>query len=201
MSWIKHPVTLEGKHIRLVPLVAEHFDDLLEAAQDLRIWEQQIIDGSNKNILFANLREALLKRSCGEQYPFSIQEKSTKKIIGITRLFEIFEHHKKVEIGWTWYGAKFWGSGLNTECKLLLLTYCFEKLKVNRVQLKTRISNERSRKAILKTGAKQEGILRNDRIMPNGETRDTVMFSIIKEEWQEVKKQLLQAVENIAYKP
>lgn len=197
MSWIKHPVVLEGEHVRLVPLSNSHFEALAVAANDDRIWEHQVIDGTNRNELFGSLREAIMKRSYGEQYPFTVIDKHTGRAYGVTRFFEIFDQHKKLEIGWTWYHPDYWGTGYNFECKLLLLTYCFEVLKTNRVQIKTRVTNERSKAAIRKLGAKEEGILRKDRILPNGEVRDTIMFSIIDDEWNDVKKYLKEKVESI----
>jgi len=190
MNQIQQPVVLEGERVKLVPLRQEHIPQLVAIAADKNIWEHLPIDGSDEKILTANLKEAILKRTYGEQYPFTVIDKAKNKIYGSTRFFEIFLHHRKLEIGWTWYDPAYWGSGYNTECKLLMLTYCFETLKLNRVQLKTRNTNLRSQAAIQKIGAKPEGVLRKDRIMPNGEVRDTVMFSIIDEEWPQVKANL-----------
>ena len=191
MSWIKHPVTLTGTRVQLVPLQTEHLPELAVIARNREIWEHLPLDGSDENVLMGNLREAILKRAYGEQYPFAAVNMERDRIFGSTRLFEMYPQHKKLEIGWTWYDPAYWGSGLNTECKLLLLTYCFETLGVNRVQLKTRNTNLRSQAAIRKIGAKTEGILRKDRIMPNGEVRDTVLFSITDDDWEEVKANLL----------
>lgn len=190
MNWIQAPVILEGDRVRLVPLQQEHFPALAEVAKHRHIWDHLPLDGSDENTLLTNLRTAILKRGYGEQYPFTVIDKAANKIYGSTRLFEIYPEHKKLEVGWTWYDPAYWGSGYNIECKLLLLTYCFETLKTNRVQLKTRNTNLRSQAAIQKIGAKLEGVLRKDRIMPNGEVRDTVMFSIIDDEWEEVKANL-----------
>lgn len=190
MTWIQHPVTLEGPRVRLVPLQQEHFPALAAIARNRQIWEHLPLDGSDEKTLIQNLGTALLKRAYGEQYPFTAIDKQTDRIFGSTRLFEIFPEHKKLEIGWTWYDPEYWGSGLNTECKLLLLKYCFDTLRANRVQLKTRNTNLRSQAAIRKLGAKEEGLLRKDRIMPDGSVRDTVVFSIIDEEWPEVRARL-----------
>ena len=176
--------------MKLVPLQLEHLPELAKVAQHRTIWEHLPLDGSDEKTLIGNLKTAILKRAYGEQYPFTVIDKTTGNIYGSTRLFELFPEHKKLEIGWTWYDPAYWGSGYNIECKLLLLTFCFETLGVNRVQLKTRNTNLRSQAAIKKIGAKLEGVLRKDRIMPNGEVRDTVMFSIINEEWDEVKANL-----------
>lgn len=190
MTWIQHPITLEGKRVKLVPLQQDHLPDLIQVARNRSIWEHLPLDGSDEKILAGNLKTAILKRAYGEQYPFTVIDKEKDRIYGSTRLFEIFPEHKKLEIGWTWYDPAYWGNGYNAECKLLLLTYCFEVLKANRVQLKTRNTNLRSQAAIKKIGAKFEGILRKDRIMLNGEVRDTIMFSIVDDEWEEVKAML-----------
>jgi len=190
MNWIKSPVILEGERVKLVPLHQDHFPALAEVARHRDIWHHLPLDGSDEHTLLTNLRTAILKRGYGEQYPFTVIDKSSDKIYGSTRLFEIYPEHKKLEIGWTWYDPAYWGSGYNIECKLLLLTYCFETLGTIRVQLKTRNTNLRSQAAIQKIGAKLEGVLRKDRIMPNGEVRDTVMYSIVDDEWEEVKANL-----------
>jgi len=195
MNWIKHPVVLEGKKVSLVPLQKEHLPELIEAGRDPLIWEQLPVDGSKKGNMANYINEAILKRLNGEQYPFSVIDRETGVVIGSTRLFELFPEHKKLEIGWTWYAPQYWGKGYNTECKLLLLTFCFETLGVNRVQIKTRNSNIRSQEAIKKIGGRFEGILRKDRIMQTGEVRDTLVFSIVVDEWEEVKTNLQIAVE------
>lgn len=190
MSFIPHPTVLSGKHVRLEPLQAAHIPALLEAAADARIWAHLPLDGTDHKKLEQELRSAMLLRTGGSQYPFAVVEQGSSKVIGSTRLFDIYPEHRKLEIGWTWYAPSVWGNGYNTECKLLLLQFCFEELKLVRVQLKTRENNLRSRAAILKIGAVYEGLLRKDRIMPDGEPRNTVMFSVVDEEWPEVKEKL-----------
>jgi len=194
MTWIQHPLTLEGDKVKLVPLAPEHFAGLAKIARDKTIWEHLPLDGSDERTLIDNLKQAILKRAFGEQYPFVVVDKKTGLLVGSTRLFELFPEHKKLEIGWTWYASDYWGKGYNTECKLLLLSFCFETLKVNRVQLKTRSTNQRSLAAIKKIGAKFEGTMRNDRIMPNGAVRDTQVFSLIIDEWEEAKSMLIHSL-------
>lgn len=189
MTWIPHPTTLEGERVKLVPLDRQHFEPLAACAAHPDIWKEMAIDGVDEDELLSSFRASLLRRAAGEEYPFTVIDKRTNKIYGSTRYFDIHAEHKKLEIGWTWYHPSYWGNGYNTECKLLLLQFCFEQLQANRVQLKTRITNLRSRAAILKIGAKQEGILRNDRVQ-NGVIKDTVVFSFIKEEWTETKLHL-----------
>jgi RimJ/RimL family protein N-acetyltransferase len=194
MFRLEHPVRLEGERVRLEPLDNAHFNDLLEISSQQEVWQYLSIVGSDREQLLSDLKSAILKRLTGEQYPFAIIDKLTGKAIGSTRLYNMYPEHRKLEIGWTFYNQNYWGTGYNNECKLLLLTYCFEALKTVRVQLQTHEHNNRSRAAIQKIGAKFEGILRNERIRPNGEVRSTAVFSIIDSEWAEVKGLLREKV-------
>ena len=190
MNWIQHPVTLEGPKVKLAPLESAHFNDLVEIAKQKAIWANYSIDGSEPNKMTNILKSAVLMRATGEQYPFTIIDKVNNRIIGSTRLYNAYPEHLKLEIGWTWYNPAYWGKGHNTECKYLLLGYCFEVLKAVRVQFQTNETNVRSRAAIQKIGAIYEGILRKERKMENGIFRNTVMFSIVDDEWPAVKKML-----------
>jgi len=192
MNWIQHPTILEGDNVRLIPLDNDHFPELIEVAQDKNIWEFISIDGSNKDVLLQHLRSAMLKRATGEQYAFTVIDRKTDKLIGCTLFHNIYAEHRKLEIGWTWYNPAYWRTGYNRECKLLLLTHCFEVLKAARVQLVTDENNQRSRTAILGIGAKMEGVMRKERIRSNGAFRNTVMYSIIDDEWPEVKAMLIE---------
>lgn len=187
MNWIQHPVVLEGDRVRLVPLDRAHFTELVSVAADSRIWEFTSIDGSHEDRIRRHLESAVLKRGTGEQYPFTVIDKLSGRIIGSTMFHNIFPEHRKLEIGWTWYAPEFWRTGYNRECKLLLLTHCFEALGAVRVQLVTDETNHRSRTAIAGIGASFEGILRNDRIRENGKFRNTAVYSIINDEWPGVK--------------
>jgi RimJ/RimL family protein N-acetyltransferase len=187
MSWIKHPVILQGEKVRLEPLDRSHFSELLQIGTDTRIWEYMSINGSDPDRLKRHLESAILKRGIGEQYPFSVFDRATGKIIGCTLFHNIFPEHRKLEIGWTWYDPAYWRTGYNRECKYLLLEYCFNVLMAIRVQLVTDEINVRSRKAIEGIGATYEGILRNERIRANGVFRNTVMYSMLPEEWVKLK--------------
>jgi RimJ/RimL family protein N-acetyltransferase len=191
MFAIQHPVLLEGQRVRLMPLDNSHFAELVKVGSDPEIWQNMLIRGYDNDVLLTQLKSAVLKRASGEMYPFTIIDKVSNKIIGSTSLMNLFPEHMKLEIGWTWYDPEYWGTGYNTECKLLLLNYCFEKLKVVRVQFQTSEQNVRSRAAIQKIGGKQEGILRKERRKPDGSYRNTVMFSITDDEWAEVKMRLV----------
>jgi N-acetyltransferase len=190
MNWIQYPLVLEGERVKLVPLDNHHFPELLEVGSQEKIWEHISINGADKERLLQHLRSAVLKRATGEQYPFTVIDKVKNKVIGSTLFHNIFPEHRKLEIGWTWYDPAYWRMGYNRECKLLLLTYCFETLKTVRVQLQTDENNQRSRTAILGIGATFEGILRKERIRANGVFRNTAMYSIIEDEWPAAKRLL-----------
>ena len=194
MNWIKHPVLLKGLQITLVPLAESHIAELIELAQDKRIWQHYAMDGSDADKLKTSLENGLAEREAGTQYPFIIQLNATNKIIGSTRFLDLQREHQKLEIGWTWLHPDYWGTNINTECKWTLLTFCFEELKAQRVQLKTDENNMRSRKAIEKIGAQFEGILRNDMIRDNGTNRNSAYYSIIQSEWEKTKIHLLELV-------
>lgn len=190
MNWIDHPLVLNGEKVRLLPLEHAHIPDLLGIGQQEQIWEHISINGADKDRLTQHLKSAILKRATGEQYPFTVVDKSKGRIIGSTLFHNIFPEHRKLEIGWTWYDPAYWRTGCNRECKLLLLTHCFEVLKTVRVQLQTDENNQRSRTAILGIGATFEGILRKERIRANGMFRNTAMYSITDEEWPAAKSML-----------
>jgi N-acetyltransferase len=195
MKWIEHPVMLEGERVRLVPLERAHFTELVKVANDSRIWEFTQIDGTDESRIRRHLESAVLKRGTGEQYPFTVIDRVSGRIIGSTMFHNIFPEHRKLEIGWTWYDPSFWRTGYNRECKLLLLTHCFEVMNAIRVQLVTDETNWRSRDAILGIGATLEGVLRNDRVRENGKFRNTVVYSIVCDEWQDVKSALRLKIE------
>lgn len=186
-TWINHPVILQGTNINLVPLEEKHLEELYTAAADKELWALIPTDCSERDTFYKTYEFAISERTAGNQYPFVIIHKDTNKIIGSTRLFEIYPADKKLEIGWTWITKDHWGTTINLECKLLLLTYCFETLKTNRVQLKTKDTNFRSRKAIEKIGGIFEGILRKDKIVSDGTTRNAAYYSILDDEWEQAK--------------
>jgi len=194
MSWLSHPIYLESQRVLLTPLDNNHIDDLVQIAKDPRIWEYMGIDGTQTEGLKLFLKSAILRRGTGEQYPFAVIDRISGALIGSTMFHNIYPDHKKLEIGWTWYHPDYWRTGYNRECKLLLLTYCFEELGTNRVQFQAAEKNKRSCNAILGIGATYEGLLRKDRIRYNGEIRNTAMFSIIDDEWPDVKEKLINSL-------
>jgi RimJ/RimL family protein N-acetyltransferase len=196
MSWIAPHTTLEGETVVLRPLAETYFEALAKLGEERKIWEFIPADMSNEEKRLAVFSSALVERDHHRQYPFVIIHKQTGKIIGSTRFLEIVPRHKKLEIGWTWLHPDYWGTAFNFECKLLLLSYCFEELKAVRVQLKTDELNIRSQKAIAKVGARFEGILRHDMIRENGTIRNSAYFSIIDADWGETKASLTEKIKH-----
>lgn len=188
-------IKLIGKVVKLRPLTLEDTPALYQAAQDKRIWVHTTDVLSTEQDVRRYIERTLNAKQTGTEYPFVIVHRETNQLIGSTRFLDISLAHKRLEIGSTWLNPAFWRSPVNTECKYLLLTYCFEQLQLNRVQLKTGHENLRSQQAIERLGAKKEGILRNHMIQPNGSIRHTVMYSITLEEWPEVKANLQQLIE------
>lgn len=187
---IKHPTILSGEQIELIPLEKIHFDELYVAASDKDLWTLIPTDCSERDTFIKTYEFSLAEREIGNQYPFVIKHKETNRLIGSTRFFEIYPADKKIEIGWTWIIKEYWGTTVNLECKLLLLSFCFDTLQLNRVQLKTKDTNIRSRKAIEKIGGVFEGILRKDKIQSDGSTRNAAYYSIIDSEWKFAKEKI-----------
>ncbi|MBV8255614.1 MAG: GNAT family N-acetyltransferase [Chitinophaga sp.] len=189
--WIEHPTILKGREIDLLPLEKDHFEALYQAAVDRRLWELIPTNCADPEIFKKTYTAALEGREKGTQYPFIIYHKATNSIIGSTRYFEIYPADKKLEIGWSWIITKYWGTCINLECKLLMLTHCFEVLKARRVQLKTDENNWRSRKAIEKIGGYFEGVLRKDKIKADGTSRSAAYYSILDDEYPAAKEKIL----------
>lgn len=184
------PVTLEGQHTRLEPLSLEHNEALLTAAGDGELWNSTVTLVPNRDTMTAYIEAALNAQARGSELPFVIIRKSSGKVVGTTRFYEIDPNDRRLAIGYTWLSVSAQRTAVNTEAKLLLLTHAFESWKFNRVEFITDVLNQQSRLAILRLGAKEEGILRSHMVMPNGRIRDSVCFSIIAGEWPEVKADL-----------
>ncbi|SEW38873.1 GNAT family N-acetyltransferase [Chitinophaga arvensicola] len=189
MPWIQHPIRLDGQHALLTPLEYLHFNELINVSHDPRIWEFMPVMGHDPATLRNALEQAMEARNKNERYPFVIIDKASNKVIGSTSYLKINPEYKSLEIGWTWYHPDYWGTGVNEECKLMLLTHCFETLGTIRVEIITWDKNLRSRKAIERIGGQLEGIRRNAAIRYNGK-RNSVIYSIIDEEWPATKVKL-----------
>lgn len=196
MNELKAPLTLSGDTVDLVSLEESHFEILQRLAVDETIWKFYPFNLSDPSRFRETLVNALTERERGAHFPFVVYHRRDNRIIGSTRFMDIQPKHRKLEIGFTWLVPEYWGSGVNPECKLLLLTHCFESLGIKRVHIKTDENNLRSRKAIEKIGGTFEGIIRNDMVRDNGSERNSASYSIIDKEWQEVKAKLIKLVES-----
>jgi RimJ/RimL family protein N-acetyltransferase len=184
------PVTLEGQHTRLEPLTLAHQEALIVAAGDGELWNSTVTIVPTRATMAEYIEAALKAQAQGSELPFVIVRKDAGKVVGTTRFYIIQPEQPSVAIGYTWLSLSAQRTATNTEAKLLLLTHAFEYWRCIRVELITDVLNQQSRAAILRLGAKQEGILRNHLRMPDGRIRDSVCFSIITAEWPEVKANL-----------
>ncbi|HDR9040484.1 TPA: GNAT family N-acetyltransferase [Burkholderia vietnamiensis] len=182
--------TLTGEHIVLRPLAASDRQALLDAAADGELWNLKVTVVPDERTVDAYLDTALQGRAAGTLMPFAIVERASGRVIGSTRFWKIDRNNRKLEIGHTWLSASAQRTRANTEAKWLLLAYAFDTLQCVRVQFTTDELNEKSRAAILRLGAKQEGIVRHERIMPDGRKRNSVRFSIIDDEWPAIRDRL-----------
>ncbi|MBI3230245.1 MAG: GNAT family N-acetyltransferase [Burkholderiales bacterium] len=184
------PVTLEGQHVRLEPLAAEHHDELVDAVKDGELWQLWYTTIPSPEQMRAEIARRLDLRARGSMLPFVIRRLDTGALCGMTTYMNVEEKYRRVEIGSTWMAASAQRTAINSEAKLLLLSYAFEALRCIVVEFHTNFMNMQSRAAIARLGAKQDGILRNNGITPGGQYRDTVVFSIIESEWATVKQHL-----------
>ena len=189
-AWIS-PVILNGKFVRLEPMIEDHIPGLAEIGVGQTFWDFMLYGRMDSVEDMRNwVRDILSRAQNGTDLPFVAIHVASGKVAGATRYLNIMPKDRGLEIGGTWYGTEYQRTPVNTECKYLLLTHAFEKLGCIRVQLKTDLRNVRSQKAIERIGAKREGILRNHMILPSGQFRDSVFYSILDSEWPEVKKRL-----------
>jgi RimJ/RimL family protein N-acetyltransferase len=181
------PITLTGAHVRLLPLSLEHLDGLCAAGLDEELWKWVPMRVLDWQAMREYVELALDEQRHGVSVPFTTTLKETGEIVGCTRYANISVWDGRLEIGWTWIGKPWQRSPVNTEAKYLMLRHAFEVLGCTRVELKTDGLNEKSRAAILRIGAKQDGILRKHTMTYSGRIRDTVYFSILDDEWPAVK--------------
>lgn len=184
-------ITLTGTTVELRPLQREHSAALVQAAADGQLWNLKVTNVPGPDTVEKYVDIALAGREAGTMMPFVIVRRDTGEIVGSTRFWKVDRVNRKLEIGHTFISQSVQKSGINTEAKLLLLTHAFEVMDCVRVQFTTDELNEKSRAAILRLGAVQEGIVRHERIMPDGRKRNSVRFSIIDPEWPQVKAGLL----------
>ena len=184
------PVTLEGRHVRLEPLSQAHHAALSAVGLDEELWRWIPTPVRTPEEMSAYIATAIEEQARGVSLPFALIEKSGHRAIGCTRYGNIDRTHHRAEIGWTWVAPAWQRTAVNTEAKYLLLKHAFETLGCIRVELKTDSLNERSRAAILRIGAHEEGTFRNHMITASGRIRHTVYFSILDSEWPDVKSSL-----------
>ena len=184
------PIILEGEFVRLEPLKTEDLDALWEVGADEALWRWIPTIIKDKDDLRRYIETALDEQKRGVSLPFVTIDKSANKIVGSTRFGNIDVKNRRAEIGWTWINPNWQRTFINTEAKLLMLKHAFEIWNCIRVELKTDALNEKSQNAILRLGAKKEGVLRQHIITETGRIRDTVYFSILDSEWQNVKENL-----------
>lgn len=188
MPWLQ-PVTLKGEHATLEPLVAEHRAGLVDAVNDgnlSKLWYTAVPEPDKMQ---AEIDRRLALQAAGAMLPFTVKD-ADGRIAGMTTYMNVDAANRRVEIGSTWYAKRVQRTPLNTQCKLLLLGHAFEKLDCIAVEFRTHFFNHQSRRGIERLGAKQDGILRNHQIAPNGTLRDTVVYSILPGEWPTVKAHL-----------
>ena len=184
------PVVLHGAQVRLEPLSQAHHPGLCEIGLDELLWRwipEPVVTPAD---MAAYIDKALAEQASGMSLPFALIEQATSRVIGSTRYANIDRLNHRVEIGWTWVAREWQRTAVNTEAKYLLLRHAFEKLGCIRVELKTDSLNTQSRNAILRIGAREEGIFRNHMITASGRIRHTVYFSIVDAEWADVKARL-----------
>jgi RimJ/RimL family protein N-acetyltransferase len=184
------PVVLRGSHVRLEPLSLEHLPGLCAVGLDERLWRLTVSQIRIPQQLRAYVDQALREQAAGMALPFATVDQKTGAVIGSTRFGNIDIPNRRVEIGWTWLGVDWQRSAANTEAKLLMLGHAFDTWHCIRVEFKTDVLNERSRTALLRIGAKEEGIFRRHMVTESGRLRDSVYYSIIAEEWGEVRGRL-----------
>jgi RimJ/RimL family protein N-acetyltransferase len=184
------PVTLEGSFVRLEPMTLEHHPGLTEIGLDPEIWKRAIAPLRTPEEMRSYIESALKLQREGNTLPFVTIERSSGRIVGSTRFGNYDPANRRIEIGWTWLARPWQRTVTNTEAKYLMLTQAFERLGCVRVELKTDVLNSQSRNAILRIGAKEEGIFRKHTLTSTGRYRDSIYYSILDDEWPQVKSRL-----------
>ena len=188
-------IVLENSRVRLRPLEITDFEALKAVAMDTELWRYTLTRGDDAVSLAAYLRQAVEAREMGLRYPFAIVDRETGALAGSTSYYNVAEADQRLSIGYTWVGTRFQRSGLNRGCKHLLLSYALDSLNYERVELETDARNHKSRTAMARMGATEEGTLRNHRPTQGGIRRDTVIFSIIRPEWPSLRESVFQEFE------
>jgi len=184
------PIVLEGDFVRLEPMTLEHHAGLSAIGLDPEIWRFTLVVVQTPEEMRGYMDAALELQRGGTTLPFVTIERSSGQIVGSTRFGNYDPANRRIEIGWTWIAPRWQRTAINTEAKYLMLSHAFEKLHCVRVELKTDVLNTRSRKAMLRIGAKEEGVLRKHSLVWDGRYRDSIYYSILDDEWATVKQEL-----------
>jgi N-acetyltransferase len=188
-EWLA-PITLRGSHVTLEPLAMQHGPDLMDSTQDGELWKLWYTSVPAPGGISAEIERRLALQQEGRMLPFAVIKRSSGKAVGMTTYMDIDATNRRLEIGSTWYRRTVQRTGLNTECKLLLLQHAFEQLGCIAVEFRTHFFNQQSRRAIERLGAKLDGILRNHRRLADGSLRDTCVYSITASEWPAARQHL-----------
>jgi RimJ/RimL family protein N-acetyltransferase len=190
MAWLE-PVVLQGSRVQLEPLSLQHHDELVAAVKDGELWKLWYTSIPAPELMRTEIERRLRLQTAGSMLPFAVRQRPSDKVVGMTTYLNVEESHRHVEIGATWYSRSVQRTGLNTQCKFLLLSHAFDRLQCIAVEFRTHFFNHQSRRAIERLGAKLDGILRNHQIGTDDSLRDTCVYSIIAGEWPAVKLNLL----------
>lgn len=188
-KWL-HKIELENEQVRLEPLSLSHLDGLTDAVKDGELWRLWYTSAPEPHTVKSYIETALSEFDADKSLPFAVINKKDNRVVGTTRFMNAEAAHRRLEIGTTWYAKSVQRTGINTQCKWLLLSYAFEPLDCIAVEFRTHWHNHQSRTAIERLGAKQDGVLRNHQLDKMGNLRDTVVFSILNSEWKTVKQSL-----------
>ena len=182
---------LENDRVKLIPLSANHFKDLLPySLNEPELWAYSLVSANGEKNLKTYLSIALYQKEKGAAYPFVVFDKQTSKVVGSTRFYDIQKHHETMQIGYTWYGKEYQGTGINKNCKFLLLKFAFESCHMKRIEYRADAKNARSIAAMRSIGCQKEGILRSNCSSPTGR-RDSIILSILQSEWKSYVKESL----------
>ena len=189
----KQEYILEDECVLLRPLLTSDCENLLHfSLQEPDLWKYSLVRVDGEENFRNYVKTAKEARVTGMEYPFIVFDKKMQEYAGCTRFYDIQQVHQTVQLGYTWYGKKFHGTGLNKHCKFLLLQFAFEQLGAERVEFRADNNNARSIAAMKSIGCKEEGVLRSNTIKPDGTRRDSIVLSILKDEWnQKVKPDLI----------
>lgn len=192
---IPFDLSLQTSKVLLRPLGENDFDTFLELAQDEDAWKYFTLNLADRDHLRKWMDQAYADRAANTRRPFTIIEKSSGKIAGSMSMGNISMHDLRLEIGWSWLSKNFRGTDINRHAKYSMINYAFEELNFERVEFKTDVLNERARKGLQKIGAKEEGILRSHMTMWNNRRRDSIYYSVIRNEWQQLRQTIFKDIE------